>query len=142
MTGGKERKTLSLDAEIVAELDEKSDNDSALVNRLLDEFFATGGTGPVGLEMRIRDLEERLDTALNERDRLNRRIERLRREKEQVEREIEAYRDEHEEQLREAAEYVRGKPPENPAVQNWAQKLGMQPVELLQQVEDLDEIEQ
>ena len=136
MKDGKERKTVTLDADLVAELDEKTDNNSALVNRLLHEYFKAGGTGPVGSEMRLRDVEKRIDQAMTERDRINRRIERLRNEKQRIEEEMADKREHRHEQLEEAAQYVRGKDPDNLAVQNWAEKLGLTPAELLRAVDE------
>jgi len=137
----KERLTVSLDPELVNQLQEKTDNQSGTVNRLLREYFKSGGSGPMALEVRIRDLEQRIEEALNERDRVNRRIERLRNEKERVEREIEGRQEKEREKLEEAKEYVRGKQPDNPAVQNWAEKLGMTPAELIHRVGELNGVE-
>ena len=135
----KERKTFSLDAEVVEELNEKNLNASGVANDLLREYLIGGTTAAVGKEIRIQHIEQEIEEQLTERDRINRRIERLRSERERLEREIEQEQAEHRERLTEAALFVRGKDADNPAVENWAEKLNMEPYELLQRVEQLDE---
>ena len=135
----KERKTFSLDAEVVEELNEKNLNASGVANDLLREYLIGGTTAAVGKEIRIQHIEQEIEEQLTERDRINRRIERLRNERERLEREIEQEQAEHRERLTEAAQFVRGKDADNPAVENWAEKLNMEPYELLQRVEQLDE---
>ena len=128
-----------LDAEVVEELNEKNLNASGVANDLLREYLIGGTTAAVGKEIRIQHIEQEIEEQLTERDRINRRIERLRNERERLEREIEQQQAEHRERLTEAAQFVRGKDADNPAVENWAEKLGMEPYELLQRVEQLDE---
>lgn len=134
----KERKSFSLDGDVVEELDEVG-NASKVVNDLLNEYFRGGRDGPIALEVKLQEVERRLNEAMDERDSINRRIERLRRQKQQVEEELERREDERTERVREAAEYVAGKDPDNPAVQNWAEKVGMAPRDLLREVEQLPE---
>jgi len=138
VTDTKERKTFSLDPEVAEELDEKGLNASAVVNDLLTEYLIGGTSAAIGKELRIKDIERELDEQLKERDRINRRIERLRNERERLEREIEQQQEQREQRLREAAGYVRGKSPDNPAVENWAEKLSMPPKELLRKVDELE----
>lgn len=135
----KERKTFSLDADVVDELNEKNLNASGVANDLLREYLIGGTTAAVGKEIRIQHIEQEIEEQLTERDRINRRIERLRKERERIEREIEQEQAEHRDRLEEAATFVRGKDADNPAVENWAEKLNMEPYELLQRVEQLDE---
>jgi len=131
----KERKTFSLDAEVVEQLNEKNLNASGVANDLLQEYLVGGTTAAVGKEIRIQHIEQEIEEQLTERDRINRRIERLRNERQRLERQIEQQQAEHRDRLEEAAEYVRGKDPNNPAVENWAEKLGMDTHELLEKVE-------
>lgn len=136
--GEKVRKTVSIDRELEAELDEWSNNHSAIVNELLNEYFKNAGDGPIGLEVKLRDVESRIDETLNERDRANRRLERLRNRKDRLEKEISRRQEKRKERLRRAENYVAGRSPDNPAVQNWAEKLGMPPAELVDRVEQLN----
>lgn len=133
----KKRKTFSLDPEIVDELDEKGLNASGVVNNLLEEYLI-GGTSPaIGKELRIKDIEREINEQLDKRDKINRRIERLRTEREQLEKEIEEQQEQRKQKIQEAAKYVKGKDPDNPAVQNWSEKLSMSPSELLREVDEL-----
>jgi len=133
----KDRKTFSLDEDVVRELEEETGNASAVVNNLLEAWLLCGGDGPIGKEVKLRDIERRLEDAKNERDKLNRRIERLRNNKRRLEQQIEQQQEEQREKLQEAAQYVKGKPADNPAVENWAEKLNMTPTELKEQVAQL-----
>jgi len=134
---GKDRKTFSLDERVVEELEDETGNASAVVNGLLQEWLLSGGDGPIGKEIKLRDIESKLEEAKNERDKINRRIERLRNNKRRIEQQIEQQQEEQREKLQEAAQYVRDKPVDNPAVENWAEKLNMAPSELKKQVEQL-----
>jgi len=134
---GKDRKTFSLDERVVEELEDETGNASAVVNDLLQEWLLSGGDGPIGKEIKLRDIESKLEEAKNERDKINRRIERLRNNKRRIEQQIEQQKEEQREKLQEAAQYVRDKPVDNPAVENWAEKLNMAPSELKKQVEQL-----
>jgi len=134
---GKDRKTFSLDERVVEELEDETGNASAVVNDLLQEWLLSGGDGPIGKEIKLRDIESKLEEAKNERDKINRRIERLRNNKRRIEQQIEQQQEEQREKLQEAAQYVKDKPVDNPAVENWAEKLNMAPSELKKQVEQL-----
>ncbi|AFH22077.1 hypothetical protein OSG_eHP15_00235 [environmental Halophage eHP-15] len=137
VTMGKDRKTFSLDERVVEELEDETGNASAVVNDLLQEWLLSGGDGPIGKEIKLRDIESKLEEAKNERDKINRRIERLRNNKRRIEQQIEQQQEEQREKLQEAAQYVKDKPVDNPAVENWAEKLNMAPSELKKQVEQL-----
>jgi chromosome segregation ATPase len=134
---GKDRKTFSLDAAVVEELEQETGNASAVVNNLLQEWLLSGGDGPIGKEIKLRDIEQRIEEAKNERDKVNRRIERLRKQKRRIEQQIEEEQNQHRERLEEAADIVADKPADNPAVENWAEKLNMTPTELKEQVRQL-----
>ena len=134
---GKDRKTFSLDERVVEELEDETGNASAVVNDLLQEWLLSGGDGPIGKEIKLRDIESKLEEAKNERDKINRRIERLRNNKRRIEQQIEQQQEEQREKLQEAAQYVKDKPVDNPAVENWAEKLNMAPSELKEQVAQL-----
>lgn len=136
--GGKARRTVTIDEVIDDELRERPLNASKVVNDLLREYLIGGDSTAVGKEIRIQHIEKEIQEQQNRREQLNRRIERLRNERERLEREIENQQAEFEEQLAEAKPYVEGRPADNPAVQNWAEKLGMTPMELKQKVEEAD----
>jgi len=133
----KDTKSFTLDPDVVEEL-EQTGNASKIVNDLLQEYFLSAGDGPIGLELQLQNTEKQISEAMDEREKLNRRIERLRRKKQRLEKEIEQRQQAQREKLAEAKQFVQGKEPDNPAVQNWADKLGMPPYELLGKVEELE----
>jgi len=135
----KDRKTFSIDKDVAKQLNEETNNASAVVNNLLEEWLLSGGDGPIGKEIKLRDIEQRLEQSLNERDKINRRIERLRQKKRRLEQEIEQEQEQQEERIREAADIVADKPADNPAVENWAEKLNMTPTELKERVKEVQQ---
>lgn len=135
----KDRKTFSIDKDVAEQLSEETNNASAVVNNLLEEWLLSGGDGPIGKEIKLRDIEQRLEQSLNERDKINRRIERLRQKKRRLEQEIEHEQEQQEERIREAADIVADKPADNPAVENWAEKLNMTPTELKERVKEVQQ---
>jgi len=135
----KDRKTFSIDKDVAKQLSEETNNASAVVNNLLEEWLLSGGDGPIGKEIKLRDIEQRLEQSLNERDKINRRIERLRQKKRRLEQEIEQEQEQQKERIREAADIVANKPADNPAVENWAEKLNMTPTELKERVKEVQQ---
>jgi len=136
----KERQTVSIDEEVLEEVKDTEGNVSGVVNRLLREYVASAGDGPIGLEMKLRDIEQKLDQAMTERDRVNRRIERLRNQKTRVEEEIEDRQNVQKQRLEDAADALQNTPPDptNPAVQNWAEKVGVPAQELLRRLNQIE----
>lgn len=135
----KERKTFSLDPGLVEELDERNKNASGVVNDLLEEYLVGGTDAAVGKELRIKDIEQKMMELQNERDRINRHLERLRNEKRSLEQQIDEARQKEREKLQEASKYVAGKDADNPAVENWADKLNMDVYELKRKVDELEQ---
>lgn len=133
----KTRRTVTIDEVIDGELRERPLNVSQIVNDLLEEYLIGGDSPAIAKEIRIQHIEKELQEQQNKREAINRRIERLRNERERLEREINEQQAAFRERLEEASEIVEGKPADNPAVQNWAEKLNMDPVELKQRVEEL-----
>jgi len=121
----KKRKTLTLDEENYECL-QKEDNASAVVNDLVDNYRRTGDRGTAGLRLRAEHIREQCERAQKE-------LQMYRNQLEDVERLIQEQERQEDEELleaREALEHV-PKEPDNPAVENWADKLGMTPTELL-----------
>jgi len=135
----KGRKTFSLDQRLIDELEEESNNASAVVNQLLDEYIRGGGEGPIGLEIKLQRTERKLQDELDKRERINRRIERLRNKRSRLEEEIEEKKKEQQQDVIYAAKKLRTTPlePENPAVQTQAENIGMMPTELIRQIKEL-----
>jgi len=136
---GKKTKSFTLSPDVVEEL-EQTGNASEVVNGLLEEYFLSAGDGPIGVELQLQNTETKLNAAIDDRQKLNRRIERLRNKKQRLEREIENRQAQQREKLAEAKQFVQGKEPDNPAVQNWADKLGMPPYELLEEVKEVENL--
>lgn len=133
----KTRRTVTINEALDEELRDRPLNASQIVNDLLQEYLIGGDSAAIGREIRIQHIEKEIQEQQNKRERINRRIERLRNERERLEREINEQQAEFQEKLEEASEYVEGRPPDNPAVKNWAEKLSMDPVELKERVEEL-----
>jgi len=121
----RKRKTVTLEPANYQELQD-SDNASAVVNDLVDQWRRTGARDTAGLELQIDHKERELKEARQKVDRLEDELEDLR----QMVDEFEATETEG---LDEAREALRGTNlhPENPAVLNWSERLGLPPSELI-----------
>jgi len=121
----KKRKSLTLDEENYECL-QQEDNASAVVNDLVSNYRRTGDRGTAGLELRLKHVEDQLHSAQE-------RVEMFENQAKDIKRLIKERKREEDTELRQAREALEHVPQEadNPAVENWAEKLGMTPTELL-----------
>lgn len=130
----KTRKTITVDAELAEIVDERDEfNLSGFVNACLEQHFAGDDvTTPKqsALKAQIEQIEEELDHAEQKR-------ERLREKRQRLEDEMEDLEDDEPELMAQAREKLKHTPkdPDNPAVQNWASKLGIASDELVEELE-------
>jgi phage shock protein A len=130
----KTRKTITIDSELAEIVDERDEfNLSGFVNACLEQQFAGDDvTTPKqsALQAQIEQIEEELDQAEQKR-------ERLREKRERLEDEMDELEDDEPELMAQAREKLKHTPkdPDNPAVQNWASKLGIASEQLVEQLE-------
>lgn len=129
----KSRRTVTLDEEIDEYLDAEGVNASQLVNRLVRSYQTAGGS-EVGM-LRLR--EQQLESEIQE---LDSRRETKQDELERVREQLSELQDGRDDVIRDAAESLDDhvRVPDNPAVQNWAEKAGLPPEEFLERLDDLD----
>lgn len=131
---GKTRKTITIDTELAEIVDERDEfNLSGFVNVCLEQHFAGDDvTTPKqsAVQAQIEEIEEELDEAEQKR-------ERLRKKRERLESKMEDMEDDEPELMAQAREKLKHTPkdPDNPAVQNWASKLGIASDELVSKLE-------
>jgi len=127
-------KTLSVrvDQSTQNQLSNESINTSGLVRSLLTNYFQTGDTVEASLQKQLADLEEKLNALEMEKTQLEQRIKKKEREIDQVQHRLKQRRENVPEEVEEFAEKINaGKfplgnlEPENPAVQNHAEKAGL-----------------
>jgi len=131
----KTRKTITIDSELAELVDRRDEfNLSGFVNVCLEQHFsADGATSPqaTALKAKLEQIEEELDDT-------ERKRERLRSRRQEIESELEDVEDDEPELLAQARDVLENAPkePDNPAIQNWASKLGMPSDELLKRLEE------
>jgi chromosome segregation ATPase len=132
---GKTRKTITIDSELAQIVDERDEfNLSGFVNACLEQHFSGDemrSPQQTALKAQLEELEERLDEAEQKR-------ERLRSKRERIEDELEDLQDDEPELLDQARSKLENTPknPDNPAIQNWASKLGIPSTELVEELRD------
>lgn len=131
---GKTRKNISIDSELAEIVDSREEfNLSGFVNACLEQHFAqAGATSPAETAMRAR-LEE-LEAELED---LEREQHRIREKRNEIEEQLEEESDSEHELIEQARETLSSVPrePDNPAIQNWAGKLGITPEQLIDELE-------
>ena len=131
----KTRKTITIDSELAEIVDRRDEfNLSGFVNVCLEQHFShDGATSPkkTALKAKLEQIEDELEDAERKRERLHSR-------REQIEAELEDAEDEEPELLAQARDVLENAPkdPDNPAIQNWASKLGMPSEELIELLEE------
>lgn len=129
----KVRKTVTVDRQLAEIVDERDEfNLSGFVNACLEQHFAGDDvTSPqqTALKARLEEIEAELDEAEQKRDR-------LRSKRERIEEELEEIQDDEPELMDQAREKLANTPkdPDNPAIQNWASKLGIPSSELVKEL--------
>jgi chromosome segregation ATPase len=124
----KKRKAVTLDPENHEYL-QQQDNASAVVNDLVAQLRQGGDRQTAAIELQIEQKERELEEAEGKVDRLTRELTELRQLRATCEREEDARLEQADAAL-EGAELE----PTNPAVENWAGKLGMTPGELVDEL--------
>ena len=137
----KKRKTFSLDGDVVDELSHRDHlNASSIANELFRQYLFQGESQDAALQMRKKDLEREIESTRQEIGHLESKLERLQDEKEEVREMIRQRRRQGQEDIETFIEEVYNGPdhldPENPAVQNYAQKANMTPQRFVNEVED------
>lgn len=129
----KDRTSLSLDPEVADYLRQDHVNASGLVNNLVKKHMAGGVSQDVIREFRIQQVESELDEIEGKRERKEAELRKLK--------EInEDKRDLKQSKLDEAREALKDTPkdPENPAVENWAEEVGVSPSQLVEELSEGD----
>jgi predicted nuclease with TOPRIM domain len=130
----KVRKNVSIDANLARIVDERDEfNLSGFVSRCLEQHFAAGNASApeaAALQAELEHLEQELADLTTEQ-------ERLREKRQRIEDELDDVADDEPALLDQAREKLDDTPrdPDNPAIQNWAAKLGMQPDDLVAELE-------
>jgi predicted RNase H-like nuclease (RuvC/YqgF family) len=126
----KERRTVTLDPENDRVL-EDSDNASAIVNDLVEQYRKNGDRGTAALELQREQKQRELKNA-------KRKVENLKQDIAELDALIREYQREEDAELQEAREKLAQTPkePDNPAIQSWAQDLGLTPEQLLDELDN------
>lgn len=128
----KERRTITLDPAADEYLGQEGVNASELVNKLVKNHYAAGGDELSMLDLREQQLES--DVA-----NLEARLETKREELEQIRDRKRSLKDEKDDRLDDAVDALAGRHGQlqasNPAVENWADKLGMPPEALVEEIQ-------
>jgi cell division FtsZ-interacting protein ZapD len=126
----KERSTFSLDPEVNEFLQQDHVNASGLVNKLVKQHMNGGADEDILREFRIQQLESELNQIESQQEQKRKELEKLR----QID---QNKSEEQQQQLEEARDELAETPkdPENPAIQNWAEKLGLTAAELIDELE-------
>jgi len=129
----KERRAVTLEPDVDEYLAQPHVNASGLVNDLVKRHMNGDDTGSAIREFRIRQLEEEAEEYEN-------RAERKLEEAERLKAAEAAKEEEREDKIEAAAESLPEKirDPENPAVETQAAKVGLEPDELLAELEERD----
>lgn len=130
-----EKKHISatVDPAVKAHLDQDGVNASGLINTLVKREMAIEGEN-------IELVKLRLEQVKSERESLENRLEDKRAQEERLEKRLESLREEEQSHFEEAQEALHGAEldPSNPAVKNWAEKVGVTPEELIEEIETND----
>lgn len=134
----KVRKTVSISPELARIVDRRDEfNLSGFVESCLEQHFAGDNAGNpelAALRAEMEELEEELDDLEQTREQLHAR-------RREIEERLEDAQDREPELLDRASEALQATPkePDNPAVQNWAAKVGISPRELCERLTDDNE---
>lgn len=130
----KERRAVTLDPEIDTYLASEGINASQLVNRLVKNHKTAGGDEYTMLKLREQQVESEIEE-------LHSRIDAKRDELELIQEQLDEYEEEQDELIDEAADAIDPhiRTPDNPAVENWADIVGVTPDELVRRLEELND---
>lgn len=135
VTGELERLVAEIPEELKKLVDADERTNKEVVQAALWREF--GGERKGALERRAEEQRQRIGMLERERNERNRELEAANEELERIETLLEQRQSEKEQLLTEARETLSGTPrdPDNPAIQYWAEELGMKPAELLKELE-------
>ena len=128
----KERTSLSLDPEVAQFLKQEHVNASGLVNQLVKQHMNGGAGEDIIRQFRIQQLESELDQIQSQEEQKRQELQKLR----EIDQEKEEERHNALEQVRPKIEKIpeESRSPDNPAVQTQADKVGLEPAELLREL--------
>lgn len=132
---GKTRKTITIDSELAEIVDRRDEfNLSGFVNICLEQHFsADNAASPqqTALKAKLEQIEQELEDAETKRQRLRSR-------RQEIEKELDEIEDSEPELMAQAREVLSEAPkdPDNPAIQNWASKLGLASETLVEKLEN------
>lgn len=129
----KETRTVTVDPEVDDYLAQKEVNASGLVNDLVSEYMHGSKADVAALDLQIQHKENRIDE-------LDTQLQRVENEKEELQQLRNEIKEEQLTRWEEAAMALEGTPKEvgNPAVENWASKLGVPEETLLEKINGID----
>ena len=129
-----ERLVAEIDADLKARAKADPRTIREIVESALSREFMTGATAAV--ERRIEEKESRINQLRQERNERNREIAEEKDELERLRRQLETHEEQKKSELEKAREALSETPKEvdNPAVETWAEKLGMAPAKLLEEL--------
>jgi len=124
----KKRKSITFDPDNYEYLS-NHDNASALVRDLVEQYRTDGNRQKAALKLRQEQKQRELELAQEE-------VNRLENDLEEITRLLQEVKEFESNQWDEAVDALKNTPkdPDNPAVENWADKLGMTPTALIEQL--------
>lgn len=129
-SGNRVSTSISLDRDVKERLDDLPVNRSELANRVFREYIYGSNGRLDGLKFREKMLEQEIEELEDRLDEKRSQLEKIQQEREESA-DIDDELQEAFDILDSPAKSQGGLDPDNPAVQNWASKLGMRPKELI-----------
>jgi len=125
----KDRITVSLEPEVASYLQQDAVNASGLVNNLVKKQMGGESSEAAMVKLRLEQVSSKIEQTESA-------LQNKRGEKERLEERLSEIQSTNEERLEEARQQLKGVPkdPDNPAIQNWAEKLDLKPSELLEKL--------
>jgi len=125
----KDRITVSLEPEVASYLQQDAVNASGLVNNLVKKQMGGKSSEAAMVKLRLEQVSSKIEQTESA-------LQNKRGEKERLEERLSEIQSTNEERLEEARQQLKGVPkdPDNPAIQNWAEKLDLKPSELLEKL--------
>jgi len=129
----KKRTSITVDPDVYEFLKQPDVNQSGLINELVKQYRDNQDRQVAALELRVEHLEEEA-----KRDREN--AQRKQQQAEEIRELLQDARQTEQTKLQEARNALENTPlkPDNPGVENWADKLDMSPTELIERLENTE----
>lgn len=130
----KEHVSATVDPEVKAFLDREGVNTSATINKLVKKQMGVGGDDQTLIELRIQQIESQIERKEGELESLRAELKALKKKRDENE-------SERQEKLHDVFEKLSGirereLTPENPGVQHQADRVGLEPAELLERYKE------